>query len=131
MGEPTRVKVRVPVVDFKLGVAHVQKSHVFLDRSGANRRIRQDCHVDHVSERSMEVSEVSSFGAIGQLSIEADVVRVAIHPTVPGCEGHFCALLALKSSCCTSGDLVSQTSVRHVVDVHEEHVISAKHTIGC
>ena len=40
VGEPTSVKVGVPIVDLVLGVGHTEDGKVFLDGTGSNRSVR-------------------------------------------------------------------------------------------
>ena len=59
MGEPTGVKVCVPVVDGVLGVTHTEDVEVFLDGVGSNRCIGKDCNIHVVCKGSVEVTNVS------------------------------------------------------------------------
>ena len=129
MGEPSCVEVCVPVVDGVLRIGHAQNVQVFLDGSGSNRGVGKNGDVNVVCKSFVEVSNVSRWIAICQFCIKTDVVRVAVHPTVPRSEGHFDSLLGVEGLRWSSSGCVSHCLRGFVVDVHVEGVVTCEHTV--
>ena len=101
MREPSGFKVSAPVVNFVLRVGHAQDGQILLDSGGSGGSIRKNSHVDLVSEGCVEVPLIAGLGAIGEETVETDVVGGSVLPSVPWCERHRGFLLALQGHCRT------------------------------
>ena len=131
MREPTGIEVSVPIVDFELCVGHAENGQVLLDGGCPGRAVGKDSDVDMVGKGRYERPHVACFGPVIELTVETDVVSPAVfHDINRKVERSAGPLLGLKLDGATCIGEVNLATVCRVGDLHEEFVVSSKHTVG-